>query len=180
MPRAGLEAARPLRPKDERPDEIGSGHEPPWMGHHSPAFTLEVYGHLLDGNDLGPPLDLRALDAAVAEGLLDINPGRLRDRSIANTITPLRLAVTIKPGECVGVQRRAAPVRAGLSVALQLERARLAERRCGLLALATADAVHHNELRAAPVDARELRAHEGQRGHCCQGFGERAREDSNL
>jgi integrase len=29
-----------------------------WMGHHSPAFTLETYGHLLDG-DLGPPLDLR-------------------------------------------------------------------------------------------------------------------------
>jgi integrase len=26
-----------------------------WMGHHSPAFTLEVYGHLLDG-DLGPAL----------------------------------------------------------------------------------------------------------------------------
>src|SRR5205085_11773011 len=31
-----------------------------WMGHHSPAVTLEVYGHLLDGGDLGPPLDLRA------------------------------------------------------------------------------------------------------------------------
>jgi integrase len=31
-----------------------------WMGHHSPAFTLEVYGHLLDGGDLGPPLDLSA------------------------------------------------------------------------------------------------------------------------
>jgi integrase len=29
-----------------------------WMGHHSPAFTLETCGHLLDG-DLGPPLDLR-------------------------------------------------------------------------------------------------------------------------
>lgn len=29
-----------------------------WMGHHSPAFTLETYGHLIDG-DLGPPLDLR-------------------------------------------------------------------------------------------------------------------------
>jgi integrase len=29
-----------------------------WMGHHSPAFTLEIYGHLLDG-DLGPPLDLK-------------------------------------------------------------------------------------------------------------------------
>jgi hypothetical protein len=28
-----------------------------WMGHHSPAFTLETYGHLIDG-DLGPPLDL--------------------------------------------------------------------------------------------------------------------------
>jgi integrase len=29
-----------------------------WMGHHSPAFTLETYGHLLDG-ELGPALDLR-------------------------------------------------------------------------------------------------------------------------
>jgi integrase len=27
------------------------------MGQHSPAFTLETYGQLLDG-DLGPPLDL--------------------------------------------------------------------------------------------------------------------------
>src|SRR5215208_6255987 len=29
-----------------------------WMGHQSPAFTLESYGHLIDG-DLGPALDLR-------------------------------------------------------------------------------------------------------------------------
>lgn len=29
-----------------------------WTGHHSPAFTLETYGHLIDG-DLGPALDLR-------------------------------------------------------------------------------------------------------------------------
>ncbi len=29
-----------------------------WMGHHSAAFTLEVYGHLIDG-DLGPALDIR-------------------------------------------------------------------------------------------------------------------------
>jgi integrase len=29
-----------------------------WMGDHSPAFTLDTYGHLIDG-DLGPPLDLR-------------------------------------------------------------------------------------------------------------------------
>jgi hypothetical protein len=28
------------------------------MGHHSPAFTLETYGHLID-DDLGPTLDLR-------------------------------------------------------------------------------------------------------------------------
>jgi hypothetical protein len=28
------------------------------MAHHSPAFTLETYGHLIDG-DLGAPLDLR-------------------------------------------------------------------------------------------------------------------------
>jgi integrase len=29
-----------------------------WMGHHSPAFTIETYEHLIDG-DLGPALDLR-------------------------------------------------------------------------------------------------------------------------
>jgi hypothetical protein len=29
-----------------------------WMGRHSAAFTLETYGHLIDG-DLGPGLDLR-------------------------------------------------------------------------------------------------------------------------
>jgi integrase len=29
-----------------------------WMGHHSSAFTLETYGHLID-SDLGPALDLR-------------------------------------------------------------------------------------------------------------------------
>ena len=28
-----------------------------WLGHHSPAFTLSVYVHLLDG-DLGEPLSL--------------------------------------------------------------------------------------------------------------------------
>jgi hypothetical protein len=29
------------------------------MGHHSPALTLETYGHLIDGNLGGPALDLR-------------------------------------------------------------------------------------------------------------------------
>jgi integrase len=29
-----------------------------WVGHHSPAFTLETYGHLRD-SELGPALDLR-------------------------------------------------------------------------------------------------------------------------
>ena len=28
-----------------------------WLGHHSPAFTLSTYVHLLDG-DLGEPLSL--------------------------------------------------------------------------------------------------------------------------
>jgi integrase len=28
-----------------------------WMGHHSAAFTLDTYGHLL-GHDLGPHLDV--------------------------------------------------------------------------------------------------------------------------
>jgi hypothetical protein len=28
-----------------------------WLGHYSAAFTLDTYGHLIDG-DLGPGLDL--------------------------------------------------------------------------------------------------------------------------
>jgi integrase len=31
-----------------------------WLGHHSPAFTLSTYVHLLDG-DVGQPLDLAAV-----------------------------------------------------------------------------------------------------------------------
>jgi hypothetical protein len=30
-----------------------------WLGHHSPAFTLSTYVHLL-ADDLGDPLDLAA------------------------------------------------------------------------------------------------------------------------
>jgi integrase len=30
-----------------------------WMGHHSAAYTLDVYGHLLE-EKLGPGLDLEA------------------------------------------------------------------------------------------------------------------------
>ena len=32
-----------------------------WMGHHSPAYTLEAYGHLIDG-ELGDALELSHLD----------------------------------------------------------------------------------------------------------------------
>ena len=47
-----------------------------WMGHHSPAFTLEVYGHLLDG-DLAPPLDLSAeVRASTGSRLPASAPGR--------------------------------------------------------------------------------------------------------
>jgi hypothetical protein len=43
-------------------------------GHHSPAFTLAVYSHLMDTGTGGPPeLDLTpahaALDAAIENGL---------------------------------------------------------------------------------------------------------------
>jgi integrase len=30
-----------------------------WMGHHSAAYTLETYGHLIDG-EVGPALNLQA------------------------------------------------------------------------------------------------------------------------
>jgi integrase len=34
-----------------------------WMGHHSPAYTLEAYGHLIDG-ELGGALELASLKGA--------------------------------------------------------------------------------------------------------------------
>ncbi len=37
-----------------------------WLGHHSPAFTLSVYVHLLDG-DIGAPLAIAAPSAAGAD-----------------------------------------------------------------------------------------------------------------
>jgi integrase len=30
-----------------------------WIGHHSAAYTLDIYGHLIDG-DLSPALDLNS------------------------------------------------------------------------------------------------------------------------
>ena len=48
-----------------------------WMGHHSPAFTLETYGHLIDG-DLGPALDLHN-EAGI--GPASIDPAQ-RDRQM--------------------------------------------------------------------------------------------------
>jgi integrase len=49
------------------------------MGHHSPAFTLETYGHLID-DDLGPALDLRKRAASGqkptnAAGRAQLKPG---------------------------------------------------------------------------------------------------------
>ena len=37
-----------------------------WLGHHSPAFTLSVYVHLLD-EDLGGPLSLPSAGMVAAE-----------------------------------------------------------------------------------------------------------------
>jgi len=39
-----------------------------WLGHHSPAFTLERYVHLLD-NDIGEPLSIGASESAKGESL---------------------------------------------------------------------------------------------------------------
>jgi integrase len=36
-----------------------------WLGHHSPAFTLSVYVHLLD-DDLGEPLTLSGVSKTVS------------------------------------------------------------------------------------------------------------------
>jgi hypothetical protein len=44
------------------------------MGHYSPAFTLETYGHLIDG-DPGPALDLRK-ELAPAERRSMLRNGR--------------------------------------------------------------------------------------------------------
>jgi integrase len=37
-----------------------------WLGHHSPAFTLSTYAHLMDG-DLGEPLAIMALPRQAAD-----------------------------------------------------------------------------------------------------------------
>lgn len=34
-----------------------------WLGHHSPEFTLKCYVHLLPGDEVGDPLDVRAAHA---------------------------------------------------------------------------------------------------------------------
>jgi integrase len=41
-----------------------------WMGHHSAAYTLDVYGHLLE-EKLGPGLDL---EAQLGDGPTDRTP----------------------------------------------------------------------------------------------------------
>jgi hypothetical protein len=46
-----------------------------WLGHHTAAFTLATYVHLLDG-DIGEPLTIR-YDACRgdAEAFEDVSPG---------------------------------------------------------------------------------------------------------
>jgi integrase len=45
-----------------------------WLGHHSPAFTLETYVHLLDAG-LGEALDLDVELAAVGNGWATTSSG---------------------------------------------------------------------------------------------------------
>jgi integrase len=41
-----------------------------WLGHHSPAFTLATYVHLLDGDDLGGPLSTPRI---ASEGVSEVS-----------------------------------------------------------------------------------------------------------
>jgi integrase len=55
-----------------------------WLGHHSPAFTLDTYVHLLD-DGVGEPLDLPAVVAvSVEEGLADLTNAEQEPASVGN------------------------------------------------------------------------------------------------
>jgi hypothetical protein len=75
--------------------------------------------------------------------------------------------VAIKPRQAELVQGRAAPPRTRLAVALQLDHASVGHRVGRLLALAAVDAVHHDQLRPTPVDARYGGRLEWQHHQCC-------------
>ena len=38
-----------------------------WLGHHSVAFTMSTYVHLLDSKDLGGPMETRVVQPSVTE-----------------------------------------------------------------------------------------------------------------
>ena len=65
-----------------------------WLGHHSPAFTLETYVHLLDGQ-LGEPLDLAAElatgDNNATTGLTQLHPNVPVARS-ADSLNPAQFS----------------------------------------------------------------------------------------
>ncbi len=55
-----------------------------WLGHHSPAFTLATYVHLLDGDDLGGPLAAPASDAGEALSEIGVDPATVRQEVIVH------------------------------------------------------------------------------------------------
>ncbi len=55
-----------------------------WLGHHSAAFTLATYVHLLDG-DLGAPLTLISGDVRDAEAGSDADDGQSQDDDAIST-----------------------------------------------------------------------------------------------
>ena len=57
------------------------------LGHHSAAFTLDVYAHLLDGED-APALDL----GAVLPEPIRLRPAAERDRALRDHIERTRRA----------------------------------------------------------------------------------------
>ena len=65
VPEAAFRAATPLRVASQGRNAVQVQR---WLGHHSPAFTLRMYVHLLN-DDLGGPLSMprKPGDLALAE-----------------------------------------------------------------------------------------------------------------
>jgi hypothetical protein len=73
--------------------------------------------------------------------------------------------VPVQPPERIGTERRAAPLLSSLAVASEFDRPRLRQCRDRLLVLVAGDAIHHDELRAAPEHDRYLGSLQWQHSH---------------
>ena len=106
---------------------------------------------LLQGGAIEIPHPDLAVEVGQREG--DQQATVLTARIGAHAVVP-GCRIAIKPRQAEPVQRRAAPPRTRLAVALQLDRPSARHRLSRLLALAAVDAIDHHELRPTPVAAR--------------------------